>query len=122
MDFSLEIDHNDHTVKIKAACKLSQPIRKKILLKIADQLKKYDYSKALIDLAESSFDYNTPMTGALELTAFMETIGIPGHAKIAIIYSEAEAHRKYYEKASQDAGYNVLYFKNLNDAMAWLKK
>jgi len=121
MDYTLEIDHNGQTVKIKATGKLSQHARKNILLDITEQLKKYDYSKALIDLTETSFDYSVPMTGALELTAFMQAIGIPSQAKLALVYLEAEPHRKYYENASQDAGYNVRYFKNVSDAVAWLE-
>jgi len=122
MNFTLEIDQNDRTIKVKATCQLSQDIRKKILLAIASKLKKYHYSRALIDLTETLFDYQVPSTGASELVAYMLSIGIPSHAKLAFIYSEAESHRKHYENVSQNAGYNVRYYRNLNDAKAWLEE
>ena len=122
MNFTLEIDQNEHMIKVKATCQLSQDIRKKILLAIASKLKKYDYSRALIDLTDTSFDYQVPSTGASELVAYMLSIGIPSHAKLAFIYSEAESHRKHYENVSQNAGYNVRYFKKLNDAKECLKE
>ena len=122
MNFTLENDQNDQIIKVKATCQLSQDIRKEILLAIAGKLKEYDYSRALIDLTETSFDYHVPKTGASELVAFMQSLGIPSHAKLALIYSEAESHRKHYENVSQNAGYNVRYFKNLNEAKAWLKE
>ena len=84
-------------------------------------LKKYDYSRAIIDLTETEFDYHIPTTGASELTAYMKIIDIPLQAKLAFIYSEAEPHRKHYEQVCQKDGYNVRYFKNLNDALEWLK-
>jgi len=121
MNFTIENDQNDQTIKVKATCQLNQVIRKEILLAIASKLKELDYSRALIDLTETSFDYYVPTTGASELVAYMLSIGIPSHAKLAFIYSEAESHRKHYENVSQNAGYNVRYFKNLNDAEAWLK-
>jgi len=122
MNFTLEIDQNFHMVKVRATCQLSQDIRKKILLAIASKLKKYDYSRALIDLTETSFDYQVPSTGASELVAYMLSIGIPSRAKLAFIYSEAESHRKHYENVSQNAGYNVRYYRNLNDAKTWLEE
>jgi len=122
MNFTIENDQNDQTIKVKATCQLNQVIRKEILLAIASKLKELDYSRALIDLTETSFDYYVPTTGASELVAYMLSIGIPSHAKLAFIYSEAESHRKHYENVSQNAGYNVRYFKNLNDAKAWLKE
>ncbi len=122
MNFTLENDQNDQTIKVKATCQLSQDIRKEILLAIAGKLKEYDFSRALIDLTETSFDYHVPKTGASELVAFMQSLGIPTHAKLALIYSEAESHRKHYENVSQNAGYNVRYFKNLDEAKAWLKE
>ena len=121
MNFTLEIDQNERTIRVKATCQLNQVIRKEILLAIASKLKELDYSRALIDLTETSFDYYVPNTGASELVAYMLSIGIPSHAKLAFIYSEAESHRKHYENVSQNAGYNVRYFKKLNDAKAWLK-
>ena len=121
MNFTLENDQKDHTIRVKATCQLNQVIRKEILLAIASKLKELDYSRALIDLTETSFDYYVPTTGASELVAYMLSIGIPSHAKLAFIYSEAESHRKHYENVSQNAGYNVRYFKKLNDAKAWLQ-
>ena len=121
MNFTLENDQNDHTIRVKATCQLNQVIRKEILLAIASKLKELDYSRALIDLTETSFDYYVPTTGASELVAYMLSIGIPSQAKLAFIYSEAESHRKHYENVSQNAGYNVRYFKKLNDAKAWLQ-
>ena len=122
MNFTLEINQDDRTIKVKATCQLNLDIRKKILLAIASKLKEYDYSRALIDLTDTSFDYQVPSTGASELVAYMLSIGIPSHAKLALIYSEAESHRKLYENVSQNAGYNLRYFKKLNDAKAWLKE
>ena len=121
MNFTLENDQKDHTIRVKATCQLNQVIRKEILLAIASKLKELDYSRALIDLTETSFDYYVPTTGASELVAYMLSIGIPSHAKLAFIYSEAESHRKHYENVSQNAGYNVRYFKKINDAKAWLQ-
>jgi len=122
MNFTIENDQNDQTIKVKATCQLNQVIRKEILLAIASKLKELDYSRALIDLTETSFDYYVPTTGASELVAYMLSIGIPSHAKLAFIYSEAESHRKHYENVSQNAGYNVRYYRNLNDAKAWLEE
>ena len=122
MNFTLEIDQNNRTILVKATCQLSQDIRKEILSAIAKKLKQYDYSRALIDLTETSFDYHIPRTGASELVAFMLSLGIPSHAKLAFIYSEAESHRKHYENVSQNAGYNVCYFKKINEAKAWLNE
>lgn len=121
MDYTLEIDQKNQTLLIRATCELNQEIRKSILQDIARQLKKNDFSRALIDLRETTFDYHTPMTGAAELTAYMKVLNIPAQTKLAFLYTEAGPHRKHYEQVSQQAGYNVRYFKTLNDALTWLK-
>ena len=62
------------------------------------------------------------MTGAIDLANDMRTLGILPHIKFAFIYSEAESHRKYFEKVAQFDGFNLKYFKSLNEATSWLKK
>lgn len=121
MGYKLEIDSKNQLIKIVATCELNQKIRKMILGDIAVNLKNYNYSRAMIDLTETEFDYHVPTTGASDLIAYMKIIRIPPQAKLAFIYSEAEPHRKHYEQVCQKEGYNVRYFRKLNDALEWLK-
>ncbi len=117
----LEIDSENRLIKFQVTCLLTQDIRKEILLSIANQLMITKYSRVLIDLTDSSFNPNEPMVGAMALTKFMETIGIQPHVKIAFVYSEAETHRKYFERVAGLEGFNLRYFKNRNKAFKWLE-
>jgi len=121
MDHTLEIDSKNQIIRITATCELNQKIRKQILKDIAEMLKKYGYARALIDLTGTEFDYHVPGTGAAELTAYMGTLGLPPQTKLAFTYAEAEPHRKHYQQVCQREGYNVLYFKSVNEALGWLK-
>lgn len=121
MDISTEIDKKNQVIVVRAACLLDQNIRKNILYTIALHIKELNYRKVLIDLTESSFRDDEPMAGALELTSFMTSIGIPGQAKLAFVFSEAEEHRKYFEGVAQTSGFNIRYFRHIEQAHDWLK-
>ncbi len=73
------------------------------------------------ELTQSTFNPNEMMVSALELTRFMGKIGINPNVKFAFIYSDAETHRKYFEKVAQNDGYNLKYFKSQTEATKWLK-
>ena len=120
MDISTEIDKKNKIIIIKAACLLDQNIRKNILFTIALHIKDLGYHKVLVDLTESSFKKDEPMAGALELTSFMASIGIPQHAKIAFVFTEAEEHRMYFEGVAQTSGFNIRYFRHPDQARDWL--
>ncbi len=121
MNFDLEIDSKNQTIKVKVTCLLDQDIRKKILSAVACQLGISEFNRVLIDLTKSTFNPAEPMVGAMDLTTYMRSIGIKPDVKFAFIYSEAESHRKYFEKVAQSDGFNIQYFKSLNAATAWLK-
>ena len=121
MNYNIELDSKNQTIKVKVTCLLNQDIRKEILLAVTSQLDMSGFSRVIIDLTESTFNPGESMVGALDLTNFMRSIGIKPHIKFAFIYSEAESHRKYFENVAQSDGFNLQYFKNFNDAEAWLK-
>ena len=122
MDYNIELNSKDETIEVNASCLLNQDIRKKILLAVARRLKTSDFSKVLIDLTESTFNPSEMMTGALELTDYLRSIGIKPHVKFAFIYSDAESHRKYFENVAQSFGFNIQYFKSRKEAEAWLNQ
>ena len=121
MDFVIEPDSKNQIIRVKTACLLTQDKRKLILLEITRQLNITGFSKVMIDLTESSFNPDEPMTGALELTNFLRSLGIQPHVKFAFIYSGAESHRKYFENVAQSDGFNLRYFNSLNKAVLWLE-
>lgn len=121
MNYDLEIDQEQQTISVHVHCLLDQEIRKEILLVIASQVNLTHFSRVIIDLTKSSFNPAEPITGALDLTSFMRAIGIPPHVKLAFLYADSERHRKYFENAAQCDGFNLRYFKNLDEAMAWLE-
>lgn len=122
MNYALELDSKYKTIKVKVTCLLNQNVRKEILLAVASQLEVSGFSKVIIDLTESTFNPAEPMVGALDLTNYIRSIGIKAHVKFAFIYSEAESHRKYFENVAQLGGFNIKYFKSLNEATTWLKE
>lgn len=121
MSYDIEIDSNNKIIKVNVTGLLNQDVRKEILLALAIQLEVINFSRVIIDVTESTFNPAEPILGALELTNFMRSIGIKSHVKIAFIYSEAENHRKYFENVAQLDGFNLKYFKNLDEASEWLK-
>ena len=120
MNYTIELNQKNKTIEVKAACLLDQGIRKKILLAVSRRLETSGFSRVLIDLTESTFNPSEMMTGALELTDYLRSIGIKPHVKFAFIYSDAESHRKYFENVAQSFGFNIQYFKRRNEAIAWL--
>ncbi len=50
----------------------------------------------------------------------MSDVGLSPDAKLAFIYLDAETHRKTFEKISQKIGYQLRYFKDIDDAYNWL--
>ena len=98
MDFTTKIDHEDKLIKIVATCLLDQDIRKSILYSIVLEIKNSKYNKVLIDLTKASFKKDEPTAGALALTRFMNSIGMPPRARLAFVFLEAELHRKYFEE------------------------
>jgi hypothetical protein len=121
MNYDLELDSKNQTIKAKVTCLLNQDIRKEILLAVANQIGITGFSRVAIDLTESTFNLDEPMVGAFELTNFMRSLGIKPHVKFAFIYSDAESHRKYFENIAQFDGYNLQYFKSHSTATTWLK-
>ncbi len=121
MNYDIEPDSKNQIIRVKVTCLLNQDIRKEILLAVASQLVLSDFSRVIIDLTESTFSPEESMVGALDLTHFMRSIDIKPDVKFAFIYSEAESHRKYFENVAQSDGFNLKYFKNLNNALVWLK-
>lgn len=121
MDYTLDFDPKDQIIKISANCVLTQNIRKSILTAVAFHSSNTGYRKVLIDLRNSHFKDDEPMVGALELTTFMRSIGIPPRVKIAFVYKTAEAHRKYFELVANTSGYGIRYFKERDDAVKWLQ-
>ena len=122
MNYDIELDSKNKTIKIKVTCLLNQDVRKEILLTVASQLGIRGFSKVIIDLTGSTFNPDEPMVGALDLTIYMRNIGIKPHVKFAFIYSEAENHRKYFENVAQSNGFNIRYFTSLNEATTWLNQ
>ena len=120
MDYKIKVNEEDRRLEVKVTCLLNQEIRKEILNKVSTQLKVNNFYRVLIDLIDSQFNLDQPMVGALELSNYMKTIGIPANAKFAFVYSEAEAHRKYFENVAQICGFNIRYFKSLDQALTWL--
>ncbi|MFC1868991.1 hypothetical protein ACFL0H_12780 [Thermodesulfobacteriota bacterium] len=121
MNYALELDSKYQIIKVKVTCLLNQEVRKNILLEVASQLSVSNFSRVIIDLTESTFNPAEPMVGAIDLTNYMRNIGIQPHVKFAFIYSDAETHRKYFENVAQIDGFNLRYFKNFNEATAWLE-
>ena len=121
MNFDLHIDSKSQSVLVKVAGLLDQGVRKEILLSIASLLRMHNLSSVIVDLTESAFDPAEPMVGALDLAKYMKAMGIRPDVKFAFIYSEADEHRRYFETVAQSEGFNLKYFKNLDDANAWLK-
>ena len=121
MNYKLYFDEEDKIVRVKADCLLDNSIRKDILREIALHLKSKKYSKAIIDLTESKFDLSEPIEGSVELTIHLSDLGMSPDAKLAFVYVDAETHRKTFEKISQKIGYQLRYFKTVDDAHNWLK-
>lgn len=122
MDYSICNDSDKQIINIKVTCLLNQDIRKKILAEIVHLVYSSGFQRVLIDLTESSFNEDEPMTGALELTTHMMTIGISPQTKIAFIFSEAEYHRKYFESVASTTGFNLRYFRDQDAARNWLNQ
>jgi len=110
MNYDIELDSKNQTIKVKVTCLLNQDIRKEILLAVASQIGISVFPRVLIDLTESTFNPDESMVGAMDLTNFMRSIDIMPHVKFAFIYSEAESHRKYFENVAQYGGFNLQYF------------
>ncbi len=120
MDYSLEADSQQQTIKVKVSGLLNQQIRKEILSAVANQLIITQFSRVIVDLTKSSFNPAEPITGALDLTNYMRILGIQPHVKFAFVYLDSESHRKYFETVAQIDGFNLRYFKNYAEATAWL--
>ncbi|MFC1523904.1 hypothetical protein ACFL6N_03855 [Thermodesulfobacteriota bacterium] len=99
---------------------LSEEIRKEILMNAAGALSVAGYNRLLIDLVDTEFKANEPVTGALTLVTYMRKIGFPPMTRMAFIYSDAESHRKYFENVAQADGFHLKYFKNRDEAIEWL--
>jgi len=120
MNIDIQLDTKNSLIRLKATGLLSQDARKGILLAVAEQLRRSDLSRVVVDLTETHFDPDEMMVGALELTKFMQSIGIKPEAKIAFIYSEAESHRKHFENVAQLGGFTIKYHKSFEEALRWL--
>lgn len=120
MEYSLKIDHENRIVKVKATGLLNQVGRKGMLDSIAIELSSNNFSKALIDLTSTTIRASEPVSGAFELIEYMKAIGIKSETKLAFISVSAEYHRKYFEEYARLGGFDIRYFKNSDDALAWL--
>lgn len=120
MNFKLDLDIQNKIVMVEVGGLLDNQIRKEILSAIAAQMKSNNYNKAIVDLRRSSFDLSEPIEGSVRLTMHMSDVGLSPDAKLAFIYLDAETHRKTFEKISQKIGYQLRYFKDIDDAYIWL--
>lgn len=121
MNYRLELDTQDKVIKVDVDGLLDNNIRKDILREIVDHLKSTKYKKAIIDLRRAIFNLSEPIEGSVKLTMHMSDIGMNPEAKLAFIYEKAETHRKAFEKVSQKIGYQLQYFKTVDDAYNWLR-
>lgn len=121
MEFHIEPDPEKRMIRVRANGLLTQKVRKEILIAVAGHLKMMHFSKVIIDLTASTFQADEPMIGALELTTFLNKIGIGHNIKLAFLYRDAESHRKFFEQIAQSAGYNLRYFKSAVEAETWLE-
>ena len=121
MSYTLEIDKLSEVVNVKATCALNNAIRKEILNDVAEHLKSTRYTKVIIDLTDAAFNSAEPIEGSVELAMYMSRIGITPEARLALIYADAEGHRKTFEKITQSVGYRLCYFKNVEEAYLWLE-
>jgi hypothetical protein len=72
MNYDLELDSKNQTIKAKVTCLLNQDLRKEILFAVANQLGITGFSRVVIDLTESTFNLDEPMVGAFDLTNIFE--------------------------------------------------
>jgi len=121
MSYRLELDTQDKLVKVDVDGFLDNNIRKDILSEIVSHLKATKYSKAIIDLRRAIFNLAEPLDGSVKLTMHMSDIGMSPDAKLAFVYEKAETHRKAFEKIAQKIGYQLQYFKNVDEAYNWLR-
>lgn len=121
MKYKLCLDEKDKIVRVKANCLLDNSIRRDILCDIAIHMKSNNYAKAIVDLTESTFNLSEPIEGSVELILHLSDIGMCPDAKLAFIYVDAEQQRKTFEKISQKIGYQLRYFRNIDDAYNWLR-
>ena len=122
MNFKVDLDTQKKMVKVEVDGPLDNAIRKKILSSIAAQMKSNNFNRAIVDLRRSHFNLSEPMKGSVELTMYLSDIGMSPDAKLAFIYDDAETHRKTFEKISQKIGYQLRYFKDIDDAYNWLSR
>ena len=107
-------------VEVTVTGALDPEIRKEILARSSDALRYAAYHRLLIDVLESEFDPDEAMSNALPLVGILRSLEFPPQARIAFLYREAEEHRKFFEQAAQSGGFNLRYFRDRGEALAWL--
>ena len=108
------------TVAITAEGVLNEEIRKEIFITAAFELNKAGYRRLLIDVVQAVIAPEEPLTGALALVSFMKQLSLPKHTKMALFYKNEAEHRKFFESAAQMEGFDLQYFMDRDEAIAWL--
>ena len=120
MAFTITHIEDLEIIEVSVEGKLSQDLRKEILLASVNELKKANYKRLFIDLSQTLFDTETPLTGALTLITYIRSLGLPPQAKMAFLYSDSETHRRFFESVAQSEGYQLRYFCNGSQTIEWL--
>lgn len=120
MSYELYADEKAQIVRVKARGLLDNAIRKEILGEIAIELRSKGYAKALIDLTETAFDSSEPIEGSVALTMHLSDVGMSPAAKLAFVSVGAETQRQTFERISRKIGYQLQYFRTLEEACRWL--
>ncbi len=120
MSFTLTLDDDAKLIRVDVEGLLNNDLRKDILSEVSTTLIITKYEKVLIDLLQTDFDLNEPMTKSLQLVKFLNEVGITKQIKLAFLYSGFESYRKHFEKIAQSLGQSIRYFKSRDDALFWL--
>lgn len=122
MTYEISIDREQNIVRAEAAGVMNLQTRKEMLRSIHESLLATDFSRVIIDLRETKFNPDEPVSGAFELIDYMKSIGLSQSAKFAFIHSSKEYPRSAFEQFATIAGFNIKYFLETAEGIKWLKE
>jgi hypothetical protein len=84
------------------------------------EAEKHSCLRYLVDYRDSTLHLN--IADLYDRPKFYAQVGMPHHARIALLFSQPEAEKDFVESVTSNRGYLVKVFEAPEPALAWLTK
>ncbi len=122
MEWEIEYNEDDKIIRIKTEGVLDTESEEKLRADVFNWIKRHNCFHLLLDHRQIK-ELKISTTGIYEIPKKYIIQNIPHNIKIAMLVPEAQLRDfKFYETVSNNSGYVVMLFTEIETAAAWLKK